>query len=120
MTNNELISRIYEQHTELNNKQSNQEMDRRLDQVFTDYIQMSTGTLKDSQHFNQRCANQNPQKDISHVSKWLLSKSLQIANIGEDMEKRAPLYTVEKMQIDPVTKKNSLEFLQNTKNRTTI
>ena len=33
-------------------------------------------------------------KDISHLSKWLLSKSLQIANIGEDMEEKAPLYTV--------------------------
>ena len=62
--------------------------------IFPDYIQISTGTWKDAQHFNKRCANENPQKDISHLSKWLLSKSLQIANIGEDMEKRAPLYTV--------------------------
>ena len=37
-------------------------------------------------------------KKISHMCQnGFYQKSLQIANIGEDMEKRAPLYTVEKM-----------------------
>ena len=30
----------------------------------------------------------------SHQSEWLLSKSLQIINAGEDAEKREPSYTV--------------------------
>ena len=30
----------------------------------------------------------------SHLSEWLSSKSLQITNVGEDVEKREPLYTV--------------------------
>ena len=29
-----------------------------------------------------------------HLSEWLLSKRLQIANVGEDVEKWEPLYTV--------------------------
>ena len=37
------------------------------------------------------------QRDItSHPSEWLSSNGLQIANVGEDMEKREPLHTVDK------------------------
>ena len=37
-----------------------------------------------------------PQWDIaSHLSQWLSSKRPQITSVGEDMEKREPLYTVE-------------------------
>ena len=43
----------------------------------------------------QRNANQNPQQGtITHQSEWLLSKSLQAINAGEDVEKREPSYTV--------------------------
>ena len=36
-----------------------------------------------------------PQGDITpHLSEWLSSKRVQIANVGEDAEKREPLYTV--------------------------
>ena len=31
---------------------------------------------------------------ISYLSEWLSSKSLQIANVGKNVEKRKPLYTV--------------------------
>ena len=31
---------------------------------------------------------------ISHLSEWLSSKSLQITNVGKNMEKGEPLYTV--------------------------
>ena len=30
----------------------------------------------------------------SHLSEWLSSKSLQTTNVGEDVEKREPSYTV--------------------------
>ena len=41
-----------------------------------------------------RNANQENNDIISHLSERLSSKSLQITNVGEDMEKRKPLYTV--------------------------
>ena len=31
---------------------------------------------------------------MSQLSEWLSSKSLQIKNVGEDVEKREPLYIV--------------------------
>ena len=31
---------------------------------------------------------------ISHLSKWLSSKRLQITNVGGDAEKKEPLYTI--------------------------
>ena len=43
----------------------------------------------------QRNANQNHYEvTISHQSEWLRSKSLQIINAGEGVEKREPSYTV--------------------------
>ena len=40
---------------------------------------------------------QSKQRDItSHPSEWLSSNSLQITNIGEDVEKRESLHTVDK------------------------
>ena len=43
----------------------------------------------------QRNANQNHNEvTISHQSEWLLSKSLQVINAGEGVEKREPSYIV--------------------------
>ena len=42
-----------------------------------------------------RNENQKPLWDItSQLSEWLLPKCLQIANVGQDVEKREPQYTV--------------------------
>ena len=42
-------------------------------------------------------ANQNHNGIItSYLLKWLLSKRPQITNIGEDVEKREPSYTVDR------------------------
>ena len=38
--------------------------------------------------------NAKPQDITSHMSEWLSSKRTQITNVGEDVEKREPLYTV--------------------------
>ena len=51
----------------------------------------------------------------SHLSECLSSKRPQITNVGEDVEKREPLYTLYNM-----TMENSMEFPQKTKNRTAI
>ena len=42
--------------------------------------------------------------------RWLLSKSLQTINVGEDMEKREPSYTVDEMQTSTATMENSVEI----------
>ena len=39
-------------------------------------------------------ANAGDIRDISHQSEWLRSKSLQVINAGEGVEKREPSYTV--------------------------
>ena len=44
---------------------------------------------------SKKCKSK-PQWDItSHLSEWLSSKRPQITNVGEDVEKRAPLYPVD-------------------------
>ena len=43
----------------------------------------------------EKCQSK-PQWDINaHLSEWLSSNSLQKTNIGENMEKKKPLYTVD-------------------------
>ena len=42
----------------------------------------------------QRNANQNHSEVPFHQSEWLRSKSLQVINAGEGVEKREPSYTV--------------------------
>ena len=44
--------------------------------------------------YYQRNANQNHWGTISHQSEWLRSKSLQIINAREGVEKSEPSYTV--------------------------
>ena len=54
------------------------------------------GTWKDAQHrlLLEKCKSK-PQWDITpHLSEWPSLKSLQITNVGEDVEKREPSYTV--------------------------
>ena len=63
----------------------------------------------------QRNANQNHNVvPISHQSEWLLSKSLQTINAGEDMEKKEPSYTeglhLVGMQTSTATMENSVEI----------
>ena len=56
-----------------------------------------TGTWKEVQHcwLLKKCKSK-PQWDIiSHLSKWLSSKSPQVTNVGEDAEIREPLYTAD-------------------------
>ena len=56
----------------------------------------------------------------SHLSEWLTSKSLQITTVGEDVEKRDPLYTVGENVIGAAAMVNSMEVPLKTKNWTTI
>ena len=55
-----------------------------------------TNTWKDAQHhsLSKKCKSKPQWGIISHQSEWLLSKSLQVINVGEGVEKREPSYTV--------------------------
>ena len=69
----------------------------------------------------EKCKSK-PQWDItSHMSEWLLSKRPQITNVGEDVEKREPLYTVggNVKLVQPLLKM-VWSFLKKAKNRNTI
>ena len=55
---------------------------------------------------HQGNANQN------HLSEWLSSKRTQITSIGEDVEKREPLYTLVGMEIGAATVENSTKISQ--------
>ena len=57
---------------------------------------------------------------MTHRSEWLLSKTLQTINIGEDVEKRNPLTLLVGMQTSTATMENSVEIPLKTGNRTAI
>ena len=48
--------------------------------------------------------------NVKAQSGWLLSKSLQAINAGEDVEKREPSYTVDGKQTSTATMENSVEI----------
>ena len=55
-----------------------------------------TNTWKDAQHhsLSEKCKSKPLWGTTSHQSEWLQSKSLQVINAGEGVEKREPSYTV--------------------------
>ena len=52
------------------------------------------------------------------MSEWLSSKRPKVTNIGKDVEKREPSYTVGGNVIGVATMENSIEVPHKTKNRT--
>ena len=83
------------------NKQPNQKMGQRTKQTFllfrrNVFFRWLTNTWKDAQHhsLSEKCKSKPQWGTISHRSEWLLSKSLQTINAGEDVEKREPSHTV--------------------------
>ena len=72
-------------------------MGRRAEQPFSQ-IWHPDGQQACEKMFNaanhQRNGNKNQWDITSHLSEWLSSKGLEITNVGEDMEKKEPLYTI--------------------------
>ena len=58
----------------------------------------------------QRNANQNHNEEPSRQSEWLWSKSLQIINAGEGVEKKEPSYTGGGKQTSTATMETSVEI----------
>ena len=103
------------------NKWPNQQMGQRTKQTFLQRRHTDGQMTNTHMKWCSTSGKSKPQwGTISHQSEWLLSKSLQTINAGEDVEKWEPSYTVGGMQTSTATMENSVEIPLKTGNRTAI
>ena len=93
-----LISKIYEQLIQLNNKkkQSNQKMVRRSKETSKEEIWMANRHMKrcSTSLTLEKCKSKLQWGTTSYRSEWPSFKSLWTTNAGEGVEKREPSYAV--------------------------
>ena len=93
-TDKGLLSKIYKQLIQLGKKQPNQKMGRRPKQTFLQRRQVVNKYMKRcSTLLLEKCKTKPQQSITSHQSEQPSSKSLQIINAGESVEKKEPSYT---------------------------
>ena len=113
-TDQGLISKIYKQPIQLNDRKRTQSKSgKRPKQTFlqrrhTDGLQTHEKMLNIAHY--QRNANQNNNQITSHQSEWPSSKSLQTINAGEGVRKGNPLTLLLGMQTSAATMENSVEI----------
>ena len=120
MTNEGLISQIYEQVIQKSNNPIKNEKTK-IDIFPKKIYRWPKGIWKYAQHHSSEKCNLKPQLDItSHLSKWLSSKRTQITNSFEAVNKREPSHTVSRIVNWYTHMENSMEVPQKTNNRVTI
>ena len=93
-TDKGLLSKIYKWLIQLGKKQPNQKMGRRPKQTFLQRRQVVNNYMKRcSTLLLEKCKTKPQQSITSHQSEQPSSKSLQIINAGESVEKKEPSYT---------------------------
>ena len=95
------------------------QMDRGPEKTFCHWSHTDSQTHERTFNISITQGSVNHNNHLTPV-KWVWSKTLQITNVGKDMEKREPCYTVGGIAIWCSHYRNNMKFPQNTKNRASV